>query len=82
MAAITASGSRVELLKGITAPTLVIHGADDPLVKLEGGCDTARLIPGAALEVIDGMGHDLPRGLVPRLVNLILRHTDKADAAA
>ncbi len=82
MAAIAASGPRVELLKGITAPTLVIHGADDPLVRLEGGRDTARLIPGAALEVIDGMGHDLPGGLVPRLVDLILRHTDKADAAA
>ncbi|MEE2673056.1 MAG: alpha/beta fold hydrolase [Myxococcota bacterium] len=82
MAAIAASGSRVEILKGITAPTLVIHGADDPLVKVEGGLDTARHIPGAALEVIDGLGHDLPRGLVPRLVDLILRHTDKADSAA
>ena len=82
MAAISASGSRVEILKGITVPTLVIHGADDPLVKLEGGRDTARHIPGAALEVIDGMGHDLPVGLVPRLVDLILRHTDKAEAAA
>jgi pimeloyl-ACP methyl ester carboxylesterase len=85
MAAVAASGSRVELLKRITAPTLVIHGADDPLVKLEGGRDTARHIPGASLEVIDGMGHDLALALVPRLVGLILRHTgrtDRADPAA
>lgn len=80
MSAIVASGSRVERLKQITAPTLVIHGADDPLVRLEGGRDTARQIPGAALEVIEGMGHDLPLGLVPRIAGLILSHTVKADA--
>lgn len=82
LAAVMASGSRVPLLARISAPTLVIHGADDPLVPLEGGLDTARHIPGAALEVIEGMGHDLPLALVPRLVDLILRHTEKAAAAS
>jgi pimeloyl-ACP methyl ester carboxylesterase len=82
MAAISASGSRVTKLKQIKTPTLVILGADDPLVKLEGGRDTARHISAAALEVVEGMGHDLPHSLVPRIVNLVLRHTASATAAA
>ena len=78
MAAVRASGSRVALLREITAPTLVIHGSDDPLIPVEGGRDTARRIPGAALEVIEGMGHDLPGALVPRLVALTAEHAHKA----
>jgi pimeloyl-ACP methyl ester carboxylesterase len=50
--AVLASGSRVELLKQIRVPTLVIHGADDPLVPVEGGEDTARHIPGAVLNYV------------------------------
>ena len=82
MAAIAASGSRVELLKQIEVPTLVIHGIEDPLVKVEAGRDTARHVPGAVLEEIAGMGHDLPQGLVPRIVDLILEHTDRAGTDA
>jgi pimeloyl-ACP methyl ester carboxylesterase len=63
MAAIVASGDRRERVKTITAPTLVIHGADDPLVPVEGGRDTADTIKGAELLVIPGMGHDLPTEL-------------------
>ncbi len=74
MAAIIASGSRVELLAQITAPTLVIHGKDDALVPVEGGIDTARHIPGARLEVINGMGHDLPSALIPTFVEMIGEH--------
>lgn len=72
MAAVIASGSRVELLKGITVPTLVIHGADDPLVPLAAGEDTAACIPGARLVVIPGMGHDLPPALVPTIAGLLV----------
>jgi len=78
MAAVLASGSRVELLARIEAPTLVIHGADDLLVHPEGGRHTAAQIPGARLEEIEGMGHDLPFGLVPELVDLVLDHARKA----
>jgi pimeloyl-ACP methyl ester carboxylesterase len=80
MAAILAHGSRVEKLRGVSAPTLVIHGAADPLVPLEGGHDTARAIPGAELLVIEGMGHDLPEGAWPTLVGAISEHTAKAEA--
>ena len=70
----------VPLLARIAAPTLVIHGAADPLVHIEAGRDTARRIPGARLEVVAGMAHDLPSALVPRLVDLVVEHARKADA--
>jgi pimeloyl-ACP methyl ester carboxylesterase len=69
--AILASGDRVELLKTVKVPTLVIHGADDPLLPQEGGRDVAALVPGAQLEFYPGMGHDLPTALTPRLVDRI-----------
>ncbi len=80
MAAIAASGDRVETLKKITAPSLVIHGKDDVLVPVEAGIDTARYIRGAGLELIDGMGHDFPQQLMPHFVQLIGDHLDAAAA--
>ena len=74
MVAIAASGDRSALLQTISVPTLVIHGAADPLVPLACGEDTARQIPGARLEVIEGMGHDLPSQLIERLLALIDAH--------
>jgi len=72
--AIIADGSRVERLKTIKVPTLVVHGGADPLVPKEGSEDIARLVPGARLEIIDEMGHDLPPSQVERMVNLIAGH--------
>lgn len=72
--AIIAAPDRRARLKRISVPTLVIHGADDPLVPLDAGRDTARSIPGARLMVIDGMGHDLPPALWPALVEAIAAH--------
>jgi pimeloyl-ACP methyl ester carboxylesterase len=71
MAAIIANGDRRPRLKTIIAPTLVIHGTDDPLVRVEGGRDTAATISGARLVEIPGMGHDLPPALIGRIVDLI-----------
>jgi pimeloyl-ACP methyl ester carboxylesterase len=68
MVAIAADGDRTPLLAGIRKPTHVIHGAADPLVPVPAGKDLAARIPGATLDVIDGMGHDLPRALWPRFV--------------
>ena len=82
MAAVLASGSRVRLLKQITTPTLVIHGRDDALVSVEGGIDTARNVHGARLEIFDGMGHDLPRGLLPDFIELIARHAHDSQQKA
>lgn len=79
--AVFSSGSRVELLKRIAVPSLVIHGDDDPLVPLEAGRDTARQIPGAELHTIPGMGHDLAPGLVEILVEAIAQHVDESERA-
>ena len=81
---ILASGDRTPLLRRIAVPTLVIHGADDPLVDVSGGVATAAAIPGAESMIIDGMGHDLPRPLwtqiLDRIANLVERSdTTKAD---
>lgn len=80
LGAIIASGDRVASLAKITAPTLVIHGTADRLVPPDGGEDTARLIPGARLELIPGMGHDLPGPLIPQIANLIAEHARAATA--
>jgi pimeloyl-ACP methyl ester carboxylesterase len=78
--AILAHGNRKPFLGSITAPTLVIHGADDPLVPVSGGIDSAEAIPGAELMIIEGMGHDLPHGSAwPRIVEAIAAHARKAD---
>lgn len=82
MAAIMGNGDRRPRLVGITAPTLVIHGTDDPLVPVEGGRDTAASIPGARLEEIPGMGHDLPTALIGRITDLIAEHASRASAPA
>ena len=81
MVAIAASGDRSKLLRTIAAPTLVIHGAADPLVPLACGVDTAAAIAGARLEVIEGMGHDFPAQLIERLLGLIDTHAHGKIAA-
>jgi pimeloyl-ACP methyl ester carboxylesterase len=63
IAAIAVAGDRRARLSAVTAPTLVIHGSDDPLFLPACGRDTAASIPGAELLLIDGMGHDLPAGV-------------------
>jgi pimeloyl-ACP methyl ester carboxylesterase len=66
--AVVADGDRSALLPHIQAPTLVIHGVDDPLIPLACGQDLARRIAGAQSDFIPGMGHDLPEALLGRFV--------------
>ncbi|HSZ12979.1 MAG TPA: alpha/beta hydrolase [Solirubrobacteraceae bacterium] len=82
LAAIIAAGNRTAELMRITAPTLVIHGTADPLIAPSGGRATARAISGAELMLIEGMGHDLPRAVWPRLIERIAEHASRADALA
>ncbi len=77
--AVLADATRARELARIHCPTLVIHGRDDPFVPLACGEDTARRIAGARLEVIDGMGHDLPDGVVERLLPALLEHLGSAE---
>jgi pimeloyl-ACP methyl ester carboxylesterase len=81
-AAANASGDRRAQIQTITAPTLVIHGADDRLVPLAGGEDTAANIRGAVLKVIPGMGHDLPPQLYETIAMAIAVNARRARAAA
>jgi pimeloyl-ACP methyl ester carboxylesterase len=82
LAAIIASGDRTDDLARIDVPTLVIHGTKDKLVAPSGGRATAKAIPGARLVTIEGMGHDLPRGAWPQIVEAIAENAARAGAPA
>lgn len=69
LAAVVSNGDRRAALATITAPTMVIHGADDPLVPVEAGRDTAATIPGAKITEVAGMGHNLPEALIPTVLD-------------
>jgi pimeloyl-ACP methyl ester carboxylesterase len=81
LGAIVASGDRTKALRRIKAPTLVIHGTVDKMVRPSGGRATAKAIPGARLMMIEGMGHDLPRGVWPQIVDAISEHARAADGS-
>jgi pimeloyl-ACP methyl ester carboxylesterase len=74
------SGSRAERLPEIGAPTVVLHGAADPLIDVSGGRATAGAIPGSELIVIDGWGHDLPAALWDRIGDAIAANAARAGA--
>ncbi|WP_322047539.1 alpha/beta fold hydrolase [Paraburkholderia sp. J67] len=78
LAALANAGDRRARLATIAAPTLVIHGADDPLVPPACGEDTATAIPGANFMLIDGMGHDLPTALDDTIADAIDRNARRA----
>jgi pimeloyl-ACP methyl ester carboxylesterase len=82
MAAIMASGDRRDALRKIKAPTMVVHGTDDPLVPVEGGRDTAAVIAGAQLREIPGMGHDLPVPLFGTIVDAVETVARRARVSA
>lgn len=83
--AITASGDRSPKLRGVRAPTVVIHGDRDPLVRPSAGRSVAAAIPGARLVMVPGMGHDLPREVWPLISGEIVanaRRTERSPALA
>lgn len=76
--AIVATGCFEPLLAQVTAPTQVIHGVQDPLMRAAAGKRTAAAIRGARIELIDGMGHDCPAALMPRWAELIAANAARA----
>jgi pimeloyl-ACP methyl ester carboxylesterase len=82
LAAVLTSPSRREALRSLQVPTLVIHGDADPLVPVEAGIDTAEAIPGAQLMVVEGMGHNIPVVVAPRIVGAIARHAASVETGA
>jgi proline iminopeptidase len=85
LVAIAASGDRTDTVKRIKAPTLVLHGAEDPLLCPACGEDTARVIREAGgevtFELVQGMGHDLPTPLLPHIAERIAAHARNAVRA-
>ncbi len=81
LAGILKSGNRTKEVRGISAPTLVIHGDKDKLIGPSGGRATAAAIEGARLVKIKGMGHDLPPAFWPQIVDAIDEHAHGVDAA-
>ena len=71
VAAIIAGGDRTGALRRLRLPALVVHGDGDPLVAVSGGRATAAAIPGADYLEIEGMGHDLPCEVWPRLIDRV-----------
>ena len=78
LAAVLKTGKRDTLLQSIKAPTLVIHGTEDRLVRPSGGRATKRAIPDARLMEIEGMGHDLPRRAWPQILDAIAENAARA----
>jgi pimeloyl-ACP methyl ester carboxylesterase len=74
MLAIVASGNRKAALRATTTPALIIHGTLDPLVPFGVGEDLAQTIPGVKFEVVEGMGHNLPRPAWPQMLAAIAAH--------
>ncbi|MFE5308988.1 alpha/beta fold hydrolase [Isoptericola sp. NPDC056605] len=76
------SRERLPALSTLRVPTLVVSGEDDPLMKVSGGRDVARQVPGAVFRTHPGMGHTLPERVWPALVADLRRLADRARAAA
>jgi pimeloyl-ACP methyl ester carboxylesterase len=80
LAAILEAGNRTDEVRRIKAPTVVIHGTKDKMVARSGGKSTARAIRDSRLVMIDGMGHDLPRGAWPRIIEAIAENAARAES--
>ena len=78
--AILASGDRSSDIARITAPTLVIHGEDDPLLPLAAGKEVADLIPKSEFLALPRMGHDLPPIHFETITRAIASHVWQAEA--
>ena len=80
LVAILAADDRLERLRAIRVPTLVVHGDEDVLVPIENGRLVAAAVPGARMLELEGMGHDLPRRVWPRVIDAIVETARRASA--
>ena len=77
LAAMAVPGNIKPYISAIRAPTLVIHGSEDPFNPVEAGKEIATTIPGAELLILDGMGHSFPREVIPRIINALVANSNK-----
>ncbi|MEP7282159.1 MAG: alpha/beta fold hydrolase [Rubrivivax sp.] len=80
LVAIVADADRTPLLRRVSAPAAIVHGADDPLVPVAAAHDLARSLRAATVDIVPGMGHDLPRPLLPRIADAIEQVARRAPA--
>jgi pimeloyl-ACP methyl ester carboxylesterase len=76
--AILGTGSLERYTRRITAPTVVVHGSHDPMMRIRNGRSLARMVKGARFVVVDGMGHDLPRPVWRPVVDAVAENIDSA----
>lgn len=81
LAAIAASPDRTPLLASVKVPALVVHGLEDTLVKPSGGFATTKAIPGARMLVFPDMGHNLPAGRIPEIIDAIVDNAKRVTAS-
>ena len=79
--AITASGDRTRYLRTIRAPTVVIHGTRDPLIRPVAGRSVAEAIPGARWVPVPQLGHDLPPEVWPLVAGELVANARRAPGA-
>ena len=77
LAAMAVPGNIQPKISAIKAPTLVIHGSEDPFNPIEAGKEIAATIPGAELLILDGMGHSFPNELIPKIIDAIAANSKK-----
>ena len=77
--AIFNAGDRTERVQQISVPTLVLHGADDPLLPLAHGEFTAKNITGSTFKVYQDMAHNMPDEIIPIMVSDMLTHLNAVD---
>jgi pimeloyl-ACP methyl ester carboxylesterase len=75
--AVMSSPSRLDALRKLNVPTLVIHGDEDPIINWVHGVVCAKVIPGAKLYIQKGVGHEIPEGIIPETVQVILEHVSR-----
>jgi pimeloyl-ACP methyl ester carboxylesterase len=80
--AVAADGDRSELLRKITAPVHIVHGQADALIPVAAAHDLHAKLPGSTIDIVPGMGHDLPRMLMPRLAAGIAENMLRARSTA
>jgi pimeloyl-ACP methyl ester carboxylesterase len=76
--AVTATRDRSADLGRVTAPTLVVHGLGDRLVRPSGGMATARAVPGSRLVMYPDMAHDVPDVRVPEMTAEVIANCRRA----
>lgn len=80
LVAIIAHGDRRAALAGLDLPCLVMHGEEDPLIRVQAGIETAHTIPGAELMLLPGVGHNLPREIWPQVIQALSALIERAES--